>query len=133
MYNEINNKIIGERIRYEREKLGLTREKFAEIVDLSPLYIGQLERGERQMSLNTLFKISQCLHISIDYLLIGSNKDELNCFIKDDEKSDYLKNSTNNAYKKDMQEVISLISRCSKKEISIIKEIIKIILPHLKK
>jgi len=130
VYNEINNKIIGERIRYEREKLGLTREKFAEIVDLSPLYIGQLERGERQMSLNTLFKVSQCLHISIDYLVKGSNKDELDCFIKDDEKSDYLKN---NAHKEDMQEVISLIKRCSKKEISIIKEIIKIILPHLKK
>ncbi len=53
MHNEIDNKGIGERLRQEREELGLTREKFAEIVELSPLYIGQLERGERQMSLNT--------------------------------------------------------------------------------
>ncbi|HCJ56810.1 MAG TPA: XRE family transcriptional regulator, partial [Clostridiaceae bacterium] len=54
MEHEVDNKGIGERIRKEREKLALTREKLAEIIDLSPLYIGQLERGERQMSLNTL-------------------------------------------------------------------------------
>ena len=43
----VNNKAIGYRIREEREKLKLTREKFAEIVDFSPLYIGQLERGDK--------------------------------------------------------------------------------------
>ncbi|SHJ97406.1 Helix-turn-helix [Caminicella sporogenes DSM 14501] len=133
MYNEIDNKAIGERIRQEREKLGLTREKFAEIVELSPLYIGQLERGERQMSLNTLFKISECLHISIDYLVKGSDKEKLNYFVKEIEKNDYLKDSYSKSYTNEFQEFISLINKCSKKEISIFKDIIKIILPHLKK
>ncbi|RKL62247.1 XRE family transcriptional regulator [Thermoanaerobacteraceae bacterium SP2] len=48
----------SQRIRKEREKLGLTREKFAEIIGLSDYYVGQLERGERQMSLNVLVKIA---------------------------------------------------------------------------
>ena len=133
MHNEIDNKGIGERLRQEREELGLTREKFAEIVELSPLYIGQLERGERQMSLNTLFKISQCLHISLDYLIKGAGTDELDCFVRDNEKNGYLENNINNSHRDDIKEVISLINRCSRKEISIIKDIIKIILPHLKK
>ena len=40
----INLEEIGLRIRKEREKLGLTREKFAELIGLSPYYIGQIER-----------------------------------------------------------------------------------------
>ena len=67
----VNNQAIGERIRDEREKLRLTREEFAEMLELSPLYIGQLERGERQMSLNTLVKVSDYLHIPTDYLIYG--------------------------------------------------------------
>ena len=58
---------IGNRIRAEREYLGLTREKFAEIVDLSSFYIGQIERGDRTMSLDTLLKIADSLKLSIDY------------------------------------------------------------------
>ena len=47
---EIDNVAIGLRIRKERKKFRLTREEFAEIIDLSEYYIGQLERGERQAS-----------------------------------------------------------------------------------
>lgn len=64
-------KAIGKRIRASREKLGLSREEFAEIVDLSDYYIGQIERGERQMSLSVLVKISRHLHETLDYLIFG--------------------------------------------------------------
>ena len=111
MGNEIDNKGIGERIRREREKLGLTREKLAEIIDLSPLYIGQLERGERQMSLNTLMKISDCFHVPTDYLLKGAQACGIN-------------------YERQKN---SLIDRCSEEEILIIEDMIKVILPHIKK
>ena len=68
---KIDNIAIGKRIREEREKLELSREEFAEIVELSDYYIGQLERGERQMSLPVLVNIADCLHISLDYLIFG--------------------------------------------------------------
>ncbi|MEA4962782.1 hypothetical protein SDC9_138721 [bioreactor metagenome] len=111
MEHEVDNKGIGERIRKEREKLALTREKLAEIIDLSPLYIGQLERGERQMSLNTLMKISNCFHVSTDYLLKGKDAVNINY---GEQKS-------------------SLIDRCSEEEMSIIEDMIRVILPHIKK
>ncbi len=129
MYDKVDNKGIGERLRNEREKLGLTREKFAEIVELSPLYIGQLERGERQMSLNTLLKISKCLNISLDYLVTGRHNNKLNFVIKDNEKFDYLENNISN--KEIIKNLLSLFNRCSQKQLLIIQDLIKVILPHI--
>ncbi|MGB9839825.1 helix-turn-helix domain-containing protein, partial [Thermovenabulum sp.] len=40
--NKFDLKSIGKRIREEREKFGLSREEFAEIVGLSDYYIGQI-------------------------------------------------------------------------------------------
>lgn len=108
--NNVNNRAIGERIRDKREKLRLTREEFAEILGLSPFYIGQLERGERQMSLDTLVKISDCLHVSTDYLIYG-------------------KSPKNNIEK---NRIYTLLNRCSKNELSLIEKIIRLILSHRK-
>ena len=63
---------LGRRIREERIKLHLTQEQLAEDVSLSTAYIGQVERGERHITLNNLVLIVNRLNISIDYLLKGS-------------------------------------------------------------
>ena len=39
------NKIIGANIRFIRKSNKLSQEKFAELVDLSPQFISDLERG----------------------------------------------------------------------------------------
>lgn len=39
--------IVGERIRGIREGLNMNREKFSEMIDISNVFLGQLERGER--------------------------------------------------------------------------------------
>ncbi|MEK6263823.1 MAG: helix-turn-helix domain-containing protein [Clostridium sp.] len=59
MQKEINYEEIGNRIRIERENFDMTREKLSELVNLSPYFLGQIERGERKMSINTLIKISE--------------------------------------------------------------------------
>lgn len=126
MENSLNYEDIGARIRVERENLNLSREKFAEIVELSSFYIGQIERGERRMSLETLAKIAKSLRISIDYLLFGINKYD---------NSQFLIKEINTCYyelDKDLIELLDILSRCSKKEIYLIKDIIKLMLPHLK-
>lgn len=130
----LNFKDIGTRIRLEREKLNLTREKFAEIIELSPFYIGQIERGDRKMSVETIVKIANTLHVSIDYLLNGSNlyyeKIEI-------EKHFSVFESLNENYDSvladDLNELLSILTRCSKKEISLIKDITKLIIPHINK
>lgn len=45
---------LGKRIREERLKLNLTQERLAEDVNLSTAYIGQIERGERSLTLDVI-------------------------------------------------------------------------------
>ncbi len=65
---------LGKRIREERLKLGLTQEKLSEDIDVSSAYIGQIERGERSVTLTTLVKLANRLGVTIDYLLTDSVK-----------------------------------------------------------
>lgn len=123
---KIDKRSIGQRIRNERESLALSREEFAEMVDLSSYYVGQLERGERQMSLTALVKIANCLHISLDYLVFGvSPKDT--CYIREISNSYEVENL--NKYKE--KDINYLINKCSPKELELFKKLIKTILPYL--
>lgn len=64
--------LLGKRIREERQKLNLTQEKIAESIDISDSYIGQIERGERSLTLDTLVRLANKLGVTIDYLLQDS-------------------------------------------------------------
>jgi transcriptional regulator with XRE-family HTH domain len=121
MENEVNYVEIGNKIRIERENFDMSREKFAEILNLSPYFLGQIERGERKMSINTLIKISECLHISIDSLFFEQVNNNNN------------NNNTNNNNNNNNNNTIlhSLINRCSEKEVNVIEGLIKLLLPHL--
>ena len=66
-----NNLQIGERLRKIREDLKMSREKFSEMIDISDVFLGQLERGERSLSLKTLCRIVSFTGTSTDYLLFG--------------------------------------------------------------
>ena len=63
---------LGKRIREERIHMGLTQEELAEQINVSTTYIGFIERGERSVTLDKLCKLANCLHVSIDYLLLDS-------------------------------------------------------------
>lgn len=63
---------LGSRIKQCRKLQNLTQEKLAELVDLSPHYIYEIERGLKSMSLSTLMDIAMTLHVSTDYLLFGT-------------------------------------------------------------
>lgn len=124
----LNHKDIGIRIRLERDKLGLSREKFAEITELSPFYIGQLERGERKMSIDTLANISNSLNVSVDYLLYGYTYYMENVFISD-ALDDIYKKSVND----ELKELLEILKGCSREQISLIRELSKLILPSMKR
>lgn len=122
---KIDNKAIGQRIRNERENLDLTREEFAEMVELSCYYVGQLERGERQMSLPVLVNIANCLHVSLDYLVFGNKPQKGLCIYENNNtgyKADYI-----NEHK----EIYQLLNKCSPKELELFKKLIKLILPYI--
>lgn len=64
---------MGERIKKQRLLIGYSREKLAELADITPRFCYDLELGLKNMSLNTLFKLSESLHVSADYILFGNN------------------------------------------------------------
>jgi len=77
---QIDNVLVGERIRKLREQFNMSREKFSEIIDISEVFLGQIERGERSLSLKTLSKIVAYTGSSSDYILFGKleNIDTIN-------------------------------------------------------
>ena len=65
---------VGERIREIRENLNMNREKFSEMIDISSVFLGQIERGERSLSIKTLTKIVNFTGTSSDYILFGDKE-----------------------------------------------------------
>ena len=64
---------IGERLREIRENMNMTREEFSEKIDITDSFLGQIERGERSLSVKTLKKVVKYTGVSADYLLFGKN------------------------------------------------------------
>ncbi len=65
---------LGRRIRELRKNIGFTQEELGERANLHQTYIGGVERGERNVSLTTLIKLAEALHISLADLFIDHKK-----------------------------------------------------------
>ena len=65
----VNYKRLGEKIKKERLINKLTQAKLAEKVGISPTFLGQIERGEKIPSLETIVNIAVTLNVTIDGLL----------------------------------------------------------------
>lgn len=61
-------KAIGQRIRNYRTKQGLSQEKLAELSGCHPTYIGQLERGEKNATIESIERIAAALNIPLSKL-----------------------------------------------------------------
>ena len=59
----------GRRTKQYRTSIGLTKEKFAGMINRSENYISELEKGNSSCSVHTLYQISKALKISSDSLL----------------------------------------------------------------
>ena len=60
---------LGIKIRTLRKSLKFSREKLAELADINTYYLGEIERGEKRASLDTLMKLCTILNIKIYELL----------------------------------------------------------------
>lgn len=74
-YKPTNIKI-GARIRETRESARMTREAFAERVDISAQFLTDIERGRMGASLETIIKICDVLGVTTDTILRGPDLDE---------------------------------------------------------
>ena len=61
---------VGAKIKYLRQKRGLSQEALALSCDMNPAFLGHVERGMRSPTLNTLQRICDGLGITLTELLL---------------------------------------------------------------
>lgn len=74
MRKDINLEI-GERVRLTRVSRGFSRDELAELLNISTLFLGYIECGQRGMSMSTLQNMCKVLNVSADYILLGKKKE----------------------------------------------------------
>jgi transcriptional regulator with XRE-family HTH domain len=63
--------IFAENLRMERKRLGLSQEELADIAGLHRTYVGSIERGERNVSIDNMEALANGLKVSLQSLLNG--------------------------------------------------------------
>lgn len=67
--------MIGIRLREVRHNLGLSQERFAEMLELSASYYRKLELGMYSLTLERILLLHQMFHVDPTYLLLGIRND----------------------------------------------------------
>ncbi|MEI3362026.1 MAG: helix-turn-helix transcriptional regulator [Oscillospiraceae bacterium] len=98
-------KAVGHRLRQQRNRLGLTREQFAELADIGAGYYGQLEVGTSQMSVDTLIKLSRTSRLSMEYILLGDVPQE-----------------------QDLTPLQAMLARCTPRELHLAEKVLQLFL-----
>lgn len=62
-------KVVGRNLRAYRLEKGLSQEDFAEVVGVHRTYMGGLERGERNLTLQSLERIAEVIGVEPGELL----------------------------------------------------------------
>ncbi|GGM40538.1 transcriptional regulator [Paraliobacillus quinghaiensis] len=72
--------LVGQYIKSKRETAELSQEKLAEDADISPDHLGRIERGEKQPTLYTFFKLARVLNLDASQVFneIGEELDKHN-------------------------------------------------------
>ncbi len=65
----------GLRILSLRKNQGLTRERLAEMADISVQFLADIEKGKKSMTVTTLRKLAAALHVTTDYIVNGSESE----------------------------------------------------------
>ena len=71
--DKVNKIEMGERVRSLREGMYQSRERFSEMIDISEVFLGQVERGECSISVKTLSNLVSYTGSSADFILFGNN------------------------------------------------------------
>lgn len=67
-------KVFGKNLRYYRTQMGVSQEKFGEMCNLHRTYISDIERFNRNISLENIQKIADALGIETYKLFVDCNE-----------------------------------------------------------
>ncbi|MGP9636553.1 helix-turn-helix domain-containing protein [Psychrobacter sp. AOP3-A1-26] len=59
----------GTRVCEVRKAKGISQEKLAELADINCSYMGNIERGEKNVTLKKVYEICDALNVTIDELV----------------------------------------------------------------
>jgi transcriptional regulator with XRE-family HTH domain len=62
---------LGARVRARRQELGLSQEKLGDVSGLHWTFVGQVERGRRNLSLHNLLRLAEALQVDAAELVQG--------------------------------------------------------------
>lgn len=68
--------ILGKNVKYHRYRKNFTQEHLAEILEVSPNYVGRLERGQHSPSLDKIERIAKALGVQAFELFL--ERDDFN-------------------------------------------------------
>lgn len=103
-------------MKNNREKIGLSKERFSEMINRSESYVNELEKGNKSCSVHTLHQVCKALRVSPNELLYGKAEEM-------DVKQEY----------SDKEIISNIIARCNECELETIKDVIIAIYPKFSK
>ena len=62
---------IGDRLRLRREELGMTQKEAADLLEMSETFYGEIERGNRRLSIERMILVHERMDMSLTWLLAG--------------------------------------------------------------
>ncbi|MGV9216369.1 helix-turn-helix domain-containing protein [Arcanobacterium canis] len=77
MQNDLSKKLratLGANVRAERKRRGLTQEGLAEQLDITPRYLAAIERGERNLTLDSIEALAAQLGVDPHSLLAPGSR-----------------------------------------------------------
>lgn len=114
---------IGVRLRRERLLWGLTQEQLSHILGISANYLGQIERGNRELSRKMEEKICQFFHIDRNELF-NTAVEDMPVQVSEDS---FMFPELN------QMEIMRLLSSCSPEELALCGQILRYLLMCLRK
>lgn len=109
-------KSIGRRVRFQREHMHMTREQLAEKLDVSAKFCADIEYGLKGMSMTTIYKLSETLGLSTDYILKGNTD----------------LSSTKKENLEIMESVVASLNSCNRMQLGRVEQLVKIFVSTVK-
>ena len=72
----LDSKALGTAVKAARTENKITQEQLAEMIGVAPSHIKQIEAGNRNPSIEVLYKLAQTLNLSVDEIFFPNRKED---------------------------------------------------------
>jgi transcriptional regulator with XRE-family HTH domain len=96
---------VGNRIKELRQARAMSQEQVAHIADITPAYLGQVERGTKNITVYTLEKVCTALNISLSEFFDTARKQDKGI----DEVSNQILHQLHNKSESEKQAILKMV------------------------